>query len=214
MMNGSSNQPNSDPPNVHIPENKKVLSYLKEMHPFHEIIVPFSAKKVSQEITPADFIGRFAAMSGLPTNSKYVVYGLEALVHPETGVIFGFITGTNVIYRFPDHLLDEARRDNLNNFRVVREIGGNGMDGLEDNWVSSPSITEQVVRKCFEYYGSVAPEPKELRLNSGLNINMPSTHEFEEQERSRRWRPLGAIAVVCVLCVLLLYAVNYVIRLF
>lgn len=213
-MNGSGDRPNNAAPNVHIPENKKVLSYLKELHPFHEIIVPFSPKSVSREITPADFIGRFAAMSSLPANSKYVVYGLEALVHPDTGIIFGFITGTNVIYRFPEHLLDEARREDNNNFRVVREMSENGMDGLENNWVSSPSITEPIVRKCFEHYGSVAEEPKELRLDSGGKVSMPSTSEFEEQERWRRWRPLGAVAVVCVLCVLLLYAANYVIRLF
>jgi hypothetical protein len=213
MVNELSNHPNSAVPNVHVPENKKVLSYLKELHPYHEIIVSFSAKKVSQEITPADFIGRFAAMSGLPANSKYVIYGLEALVHPDTGIIFGFITGTHVIYRLPDHLLDEAQRGS-SNFRVMKDIGETGMEDLESNWISSPSITEQLVRKCFEYYGAVAPEPKEVSLHSDSNLNMPSAREFEKQERRRWLRALGAIPVACVLCVLLWYAVNYVIRLF
>ncbi len=212
-MNESSNPPDSAVPNVHVPENKKVLSYLKELHPYHEIIVPFAVKKVSQEITPADFIGRFAAMPGLPEDSKYVIYGLEALVHPATGIIFGLITGTHVIYRLPDHLLDEARRDSTN-FRVMKDIEGNGMDDLESNWISSPSITEQLVYKCFEYYGSSAPAPKELRLSFDSNPNMPSTREFEKQERWRWLRALGAIPIACVLCVLLLYAINYVIKLF
>jgi hypothetical protein len=213
-MNESSNPPDSAVPNVHVPENKKVLSYLKELHPYHEIIVPFSAKKVSQEMTPADFIGRFAALSALPANSKYVIYGLETLVHPDTGIIFGFIIGTQVIYRLPDHLLEEARRGTNSNFRVMKDIEGSGMEDLESNWISSPSITEQLVGKCFEHYGASAPAPKALRLSFDSNPNMPSTREFEKEERWRRLRALGAIPIACVLCVLLLYAVNYVIKLF
>src|SRR5919106_1898654 len=113
------NSSNSAVPNIHLPENKNVLAYLKELHPFKEIIVPFSADKVSQDITPSDFIGRFAAMSSLPENSKYVIYGTEALVHPETGIIFGFITGTSLIYRLPDSILKEVRENSLVNFRAM-----------------------------------------------------------------------------------------------
>jgi hypothetical protein len=208
------NESNSTVPNVHVPENQKVLAYLKEMHPFKEIIVPFSAAKVSQDITPADFIGRFASMTRLPENSKYVIYGSEALVHPDTGVIFGFITGTSVIYRLPDVLLQEVKQSHISNIRTVNDLGGNGMENLEDNWVSSPSITEQLVHKCFEYYGQVSPEPEEMHLNFDLDLTTPRTREFEKQEQSRRLMPLGVIIAVCVLGVLLLYAANYVMRLF
>jgi hypothetical protein len=201
-------------PNIHVPENKNVLSYLKEMHPFKEIMVPFSVKKVNQDITPADFIGRFASMSSLPTNSKYVIYGSEALVHPETGIIFGFITGTSLIYRLPEHLLKEAKEGNLTNFRVVNEIGINGMENLESNWVSSPSITEPLVRKCFEYYGQTSLEPEVVHLNFDMDLTTPRTREFESQERSRRLLPFGIIIAVCVLGVLLWYAADYVIKLF
>jgi hypothetical protein len=207
------NKSNSTIPNVHVPENAKVLSYLKEMHPFKEIIVPFAPAKVSQDITPSDFIGRFASMSGLPGDSKYVIYGSEALVHPDTGIIFGFITGTSVIYRLPDNLLKEVRQGNISNFRAVKEIGGNGMEDLEGNWVSSPSITEQLVHKCFEYYGQVSPEPEVMHLNFDLDLTTPRTREFEKQEQSRRLLPLGIIIVVCALGVLLLYAANYVMKL-
>lgn len=214
MMNESTSDPKSAVPNVHVPENEKVLSFLKELHPFHEIIVPFSAKKVSQDVTPADFVGRFNAMTSLPENSKYVVYGSEALVHPETGILFGFITGTSVIYRLPDALLEEARRNNIQNFRLVKEIGGNGMENLESNWVSSPSITEQLVHKCFAYYGQASPEPEEMHLNFDLDLTTPRTREFEEKERQSRLAPIGLILVVCIVGVILLYAANYVIRLF
>jgi hypothetical protein len=204
---------NSTVPNIHVPENEKVLSYLKEIHPFKEIIVPFSASKVSKDITPADFIGRFASMTSLPENSRYAIYGSEALVHPETGIIFGFITGTSLIYRLPDNILKEAREGGIMNFRVMNEHGMN-MEHLESNWVSSPSITEPLVHKCFEYYGLTFPAPEVAHLNFEVDLTTPRTREFEKQEQSRRLLPLGAIIVVCVVGVLLLYAANYVMKLF
>src|ERR1041385_6669106 len=144
-------------PNIHVPENEKVLAALKEMHPFKEIILPFSEKRVNQDTVPADLVGHFSSMSSLPGNSKYVIYGREALVHPETGIIFAFITGTSVIYRLPENLLKEVEEGNISNFRVMKEI--NRMADLESNWVSSPSITEQLVYKCFEYYGHTSVQP-------------------------------------------------------
>ena len=78
-MNQSDRSQENAVPHIHVPENKNVLAYLKEIHPFKEIIVPFSADKVNQDITPSDFVGRFASMSSLPANSKYVIYGTEAL---------------------------------------------------------------------------------------------------------------------------------------
>jgi hypothetical protein len=200
-------------PNIHVPENKNVIAYLKEMHPFKEIIVPFSAEKVNQDITPSDFIGRFASMSSLPENSKYVIYGTEALVHPTTGIIFGFIIGTSVIYRLPDNILKEVRENSLVNFRAMKNSSGK-MEELESNWVSSPSITEQLVRKCFEYHGQASPEEEVVHLNFEMDLTTPRTREFVEQERRSRLMPLGVIVVVCVVGVLLLYAANYVIQLF
>lgn len=212
-MTESERDPENTIPNIHVPENEKVLSYLKEMHPFHEIIVPFSPNKVSQDITPSDFIGRFAYMSSLPGDSKYVIYGCEALVHPKTGIIFGFITGASLIYRLPDNLLKEVMEGNIINFRAAKDSGIH-MEDLESNWVSSRSITEQLVYKCFEYYGQASPEPEVVHLNFDLDLTTPRTREFENQERSRRLLPLGLILVVCALGVLLLYAANYVMKLF
>jgi len=200
-------------PNIHIPENKNVLAYLKEVHPFNEIIVPFSAAKVNQDITPSDFIGRFVSMSSLPANSKYVIYGTEALVHPETGIIFGFITGTSLIYRLPDNILKEVREKSLVNFRAMNDSSSK-MEDLESNWVSSPSITEQLVHKCFEYYGQASPEEEVVHLNYELDLTTPRTREFEAKERRSRLLPLGIIVVVCIAGVLLLYAASYVMNLF
>lgn len=212
-MNESNSYPYSMLPNIHVPENEKVLSYLKEMHPFQEIIVPFSAKRVKDDITPPDFIGRFASMESLPANSKYVVYGTEALVHPETGIIVGFITGTSMIYRLPDPILREIRQGNIVNFRVARESSP-GMENLESNWATSPSITEQLVHKCFEYYGQATLRDEVVHLNFDLDLTTPRTREFEKQQQSRRLLPLGIILVVCVLGVALWYAADYVMRLF
>ena len=191
-------------PNIHVPENEKVLAYLKEMHPFKEIIVPFSEKRVSQDTVPADLIGRFSSMSNLPENSKYVVYGREALVHPETGIIFGFISGTNVVYRLPDSLLQEVKENNISNFRLAKDMGAD----LESNWVSSRSITEQLVTKCFEYYSQPSGEQEVVHLNFDLDLTTPRTREFEEKERSRRLLPLALLIVACVLVVFVWYAAN------
>jgi hypothetical protein len=192
-------------PNIHVPENEKVLAYLKEMHPFKDIILPYSEKRVSQDTVPADLIGRLSSMSNLPENSKYVIYGREALVHPQTGIIFGFITGTSVIYRLPDDILNDIVEGNISNFRVVKD---SGMD-LESNWVTSPSITEQLVHKCFAYYGHASPEQEVVHLNFDLDLTTPRTRESEEQERSRRMLPLAMLAGVFVLVVVLWYAANY-----
>ena len=208
-MNESDRYQENAIPNIHVPENEKVLSYLKATHPFRERILPFSEKRVNQDTTPLDLIGHFSSMSNLPENSKYVIYGREALVHPKTGIIFGFITGLSVIYRLPDNLLKEVMEGNIVNFRVVKDNGGNNMENLESNWVSSPSITEQLVYKCFEYYGQTSLEPEVFHLNYDLDLTTPRTRESENQERSRRLFFLGILVVACVLVVLVWYAADY-----
>ncbi len=199
-------------PNIYVLENERVLAYLKEMHPFSEIIVPFSEKRVNQDTVPVDLVGRFSSMSSLPANSKYVVYGREALVHPETGIIFGFITGTTVIYRLPDPILKEVRESNLTNFRVMKDTGIH-MENLESNWVSSPSITEPLVRKSYEFYSQASPQDEVVHLNPDVDLTTPRTREFENLEQRRRLLPLGVIIAVCALSILLLYAANYVLKL-
>ncbi len=79
---------------------------------------------------------------------------------------------------------------------------------LENNWVSSPSITEQLVHKCFEYYGQTSPEQEVVHLNFDLDLTTPRTREFEEQERSRRLLPLAMLVGAFVLVVVLWYAAN------
>lgn len=197
-------------PNIHIPDNERVIAYLKDLHPYNEIIVPFTEKKVNQDITASGLVGHFAAMPTLPLNSKYVVYGTEVFVHPATGIIFGFITGVSVIYRLPDNLLKEVRESDIVNFRVVKESGiDHRMENLESNWVISQSITEQLVHKCFEYYGQAAPEEEAFHLNFDLDLTTPRTREFEQKEQSRRVIALGFVVAACILLVLVWYAVNY-----
>ena len=203
-MDKSESSQENTVPNIHVPENEKVLAYLKEMHPFKDIILPYSEKRVSQDTVPADLVGYFSSMSSLPQNSKYVVYGREALVHPETGIIFGFISGINVIYRLPEGILKEVQEGNISNFRMAKD---QGMD-LESNWVSSRSITEQLVHKCFEYYGQVLSQPEEVHLDFDLDLTTPRTKEFEEKEGARRLLPFAMMIVACILVVFLWYAAS------
>ena len=207
-MNESDRYQENAIPNIHIPENERVLSYLKDLHPYNEIIVLFAEKKVNQDITSSGLIGHFSSMSNLPGNSKYVIYGSEALVHPKTGIIFGFITEVSVIYRLPDNILKEVMESDIINFRVVKDSGINNMENLESNWASSQSITEQLVYKCFEYYGQTAPEEAAIHLNFDLDLTTPRTREFEQKEQSRRLLAFGILVVACVLIVLLWYAAG------
>jgi len=208
-MNELSQHQNNALPNIHLPENEKVLSYLKDLHPYNEIIVPFAEKKVNQDITSSGLVGHFYAMSSLPINSKYVVYGSEVLVHPETGIIFGFITGVNVIYRLPDNLLKEVMEGDIVNFRVMKDSGVTGMEDLESNWVSSKSITEQLVYKCFEYYSQASPEPEVVHLDFDLDLTTPRTREFEAQQQPRRLLVFGILVLACLLLVFLWYFADH-----
>ena len=189
------------------------MTYLKSIHPYDKIILPFSENKVNQDITSAGLVGLFSAMSNLPANSKYVIYGSEALAHPKTGIIFGFITGVNVIYRLPDTLLEEVTEGHIVNFRVMKDSGINDMENLESNWVSSPSIAKPLIYKCFEYYGQASPEEAVVHLNFDLDLTTPRTREFEEQTQSRRLLAIGIFVVACVLLVLLWYAGGHFMKL-
>jgi len=205
-MNESNRYQDNAIPNIHIPENEKILHYLKSIHPYEKIILPFAGSKVNQDITSAGLVGHFAAMSTLPGNSKYVIYGSEAFVHPNTGVIFGFITDVNVVYRLPDSLLQEVMDSNIVNFRVMKDSGISDMQNLESNWVSSPSITEPLVYKCFEYYGQASPEEAVMHLNFDLDLTTPRTPEVEGQAQSRRLVAIGIFVIACLLIVLVWYA--------
>lgn len=205
-MNESELYQNITIPNIHIAENEKVLSFLRNTHPYDKVILPFAGNKVNQVITSSDLVGHFAFMTSLPGNSKYVIYGSEALVHPETGIIFGIITGVNIIYRLPDNLLNQVMDGHIVNFRVMKDSGIDDMRDLESNWVSSQSITEALVYKCFNYYGETPLEQLETHLNLDLDLTTPRTREFEEQERSRRLLAIGIIVAACILSVIIWYA--------
>ena len=206
-MNSSDRYQSNAIPNIHVQANEKVLSYLKDLHPYNEIILPFSANKVNQDITSSGLVGHFASMSNLPGNSKYVIYGTEALVHPKTGTIFGFITGVNVVYRLPDNILKEIQEGDIINFHMMKDI--DNMENLESNWVSSQSITPQLVYKCFEFYGQTVPEEEAFHLDFDLDLTTPRTREFEAQEQSRRLFALGILVVVCILLSLVWYFSDY-----
>ena len=152
-------------PNIHLEENEKVMAYLKEVNPYSEIISPYSPKKVNKKHTHSDFIGHFAAMTSLPQNSKYVVHGCEALVHPETGIIFGFVVGTSVILRLPEEILEGLLERDVSNLQRAKDIDSSAISQLESNWASSGSFTEKLIHKCLGYYGMDPRVQAVIRLN-------------------------------------------------
>jgi len=113
----------------------------------------------------------------------------------------------------PENLLKEVMEGNIANFRMMKDSGIYDMEKLESNWVSSPSITEQLVYKCFEFYGQISTERAAIHMNFDLDLTTPRTRDYEEKERSRSLISIGIFVIACVLVVLLWYAVNYFIKL-
>ena len=198
-------------PNIHIEANEKVMAYLKEVNPFSEIISPYSPKKVNKNHTHSDFIGHFDSMSSLPQNSKYVVYGCEALVHPETGIIFGFIVGTSAILRIPENILKELLDKKVSDLQRAMDSDSPATSQLEGNWASSWSFTEKLVHKCFGYYGM------DPRVQSAIQLNFEEDYRKLPSPKSApggwldRLFPLGILFLVLLmiaLVILVLFSLN------
>ena len=158
-------EPKSNLPNIDIPENQNAIAYIKAISPFHAPIVPFEYDKVNNERNHpdlTDFI--IASASDLPENCKYVVYGCAALVHPESGIIFGFAISMSAYFRLPNRTLKEvdAHFDKIFN-KGRKKTAGNQSDdssttgyspSLDKNWSRYGTyLTKSLVRKCYDYYG-------------------------------------------------------------
>lgn len=158
-------EPKSNLPNIDIPENQNVIAYIKTINSFFEPIVPYAYDKVNNERNHpdlTDFIASFA--SKLPSDCKYVVYGCAALVHPESGIIFGFAVSMSAYFRLPsttakevdahfDKVFSRGRKKNAKKQSDERS-SASSFSSLDSNWSRYGTyLTESLVRKCYEYYG-------------------------------------------------------------
>jgi len=158
-------EPKSNLPNIDIPENQNVIAYIKTINSFFEPIVPYAYDKVNNERNHpdlTDFIASFA--SKLPSDCKYVVYGCAALVHPESGIIFGFAVSMSAYFRLPsttakevdahfDKVFSRGRKKNAKK-QSDESSSASSFSSLDSNWSRYGTyLTESLVRKCYEYYG-------------------------------------------------------------
>jgi hypothetical protein len=213
LSSGNEDEPDTSPesttPNIHIEENEQVMAYLKEVNPFSEIISPYTPGKVNKNLTHSDFIGHFASMTSLPLDCKYVVYGCEALVHPQTGIIFGFVAGTSVILRLPKDILKELIDSGVSDLHRAKDIDGSAISQLESNWVSSGNFTEKLIHKCFGYYGMDPRVQEVLHLNFEEDYKEPQSSRSTHQGWTDRLFPLGIFLLVCLMIAFVIIVLNY-----
>ena len=195
-------------PNIRVPANEKVLAYLKSQSSYHELIVPFSFDKVNQNRVHSDFMSWFSAMSSLPQNSKYVIHGFPALAHPKTGVICGFTIGTSVLSRLPENIVDEFIANRSYDAHRVSTMKDSEISILENNWLSSWSITEKLVNKCFEYYGKDQREQMAVRLNIEEDLTKPPAPRSILQTLVDKVVPTVVGILICLVVLVIAYFLN------
>ena len=106
--------------NLQIPENQAVLSYLSRMGS-EELLIPPAASTLDpyRELgSHPDTVERVWDELGtaLSPESRQIVCGNPALVHPITGVVFALAFGTRYVLRLPPELAGQVERDG---FRTV-----------------------------------------------------------------------------------------------
>ncbi len=173
---GTDHKPEISLPNIDIPENEQVLTYLRGYNSFYEAINPYAYGNVNNDRTHSDFTDELlATASGLPENCKYVVYGCAALVHPVSGVIFGFAFSMNTYHRVPAKTKDEIDAHFERVFlggRKRKKVEDRDRDAakkshpLDGNWSTyGLHFTPSLMRKCYDYYGKQRIDNGVIHLN-------------------------------------------------
>lgn len=88
----------------------------------------------------------------LPEDSRCLVYGTPALVHPKTGVILAFCNGTSYCIRLTEELMEEALKSGAKTYQKWTYSGD--MDTLRDlgpNWVFG-SFSDNEIEWCNQAY--------------------------------------------------------------
>lgn len=208
-------------PNILIQENEKVIAHLKSVNVFHAMIEPFSYDKVNDNRVHSDYSGALIdKASDLPAESKYVVYGFPALIHPKTGVIFGYAMGMGISYRLPETIAEElqAHREKELSHVKQKKMKKNSSDKsqvsyspppMESNWVDGFWVTKNLLRKCYDYYGREQYKSRVIHLNVDEDFTkLPPPPSFFDKLLDRIF--ILSIPVVIVLGVLLFrYGLDY-----
>lgn len=141
---------------IFLPANASVLRYLKERKPQGS---PFALPDGS--VDPyygcgchPDIVERLWDQIGaaLPVDSRCLVYGTPALVHPDSGVVLGIGVGTQYALRLPGSYGEKAIMAGAKTNTIWS--GGDTLDirrDFGDEWVFGAWITEEPTW-CEEVY--------------------------------------------------------------
>lgn len=203
-------------PDIDIQANQKAIAFLNSKNPNREMILPFEFRLVATDHPHvSDMIDHFMRQtSNLPPECRYVMYGYPAVIHPQTGIIFGFLQYTDIYYRLPEKTANKVRAhfDKVFSRKKIRE--GNRSDSvavysfLESNWVADGSyVTDKLIRKCYDYNGGLQQEKATFELNVNEDLVKVVLPTFFDKLLDRIF--LLSIPVVGFLIVLLiLYLIN------
>lgn len=96
--------------------------------------------------------------SSLPTDCRCLVYGSPALVHPTSGIVFVFSSGTVYYLRLTAKLINEAMKVGAKTY--IKWTGGGDMDTQRDlglDWILGGWLSDEIrwCRAVFEELGEI-----------------------------------------------------------
>ena len=174
-------------PDIHIPVNEGVLSYLKNSSPYREAIVHFDRALLNNTQEPAisDSIQYFLLQAEkLPQQCEYLIYGCPAIVHPESGIIFGFQKGPEIFYRLPPVTVEAIGK----HFEMVfaeaagikpgSNLGNSEFRAFDKHWINHGSyLTPSLLQKCYDFNGSLHNKSIDLNIKEDLKKLFPTRSE-------------------------------------
>ena len=141
------------------PANVRLLAYLRSRDPEHTVVSqsPESIQRVYLHVgTHPEIVERLwdKITIDLPESCRWVAYHWPVLVHPTTGVVFGFAQGSGAYaLRLPRPEYEEAiaagakRQHYFSTSKVTLDL-----DDIGDEWVLGGWSPEEV-RWCVAAYG-------------------------------------------------------------
>ncbi len=173
-------------PDIHIPANEGVLSYLQNSNPHREAIQHFDYRLVKTENPNiSDVIDHFLRQAEkLPQPCEYLIYGCPAVAHPESGIIFGFHKGSDIYYRLPPLTAETINR----HFEMVfAEAAGikpgssnvkSDSRSFEKDWTNRGSyFTPNLIQKCYDFNGNLHNKSIDLNIKEDLQKLFPTRAE-------------------------------------
>lgn len=201
-------------PDIHLPVNEGVLSYLKNSNPYREAIVHFDRALLNNTQEPAisDSIQYFLLQAEkLPQQCEYIIYGCPAIVHPDSGIIFGFQKGSEIFYRLPPATVEiisihfEMVFDEAAGIKPGSSNGNSEFRTFDKYWINHGSrLTPSLLQKCYNFNGSVHNKSIDLNIEEDLKKIFPTRSE----KLMNRLINLSILVLAIVAVVVLYYVYN------